>query len=398
VRHVRLAVLLVLAGLAGLAPAAAGALDLGRSDVQSFIAEVAKRNQLSRGWVARTLRAAQSKPAIIEAMTRPAEKVKPWFKYRAIFVTDKRINDGREFYAAHRELLEDAAARTGVPGEMIAAIVGIETSYGRLLGPYRVIDALSTLAFDYPPRAPYFRGELEQFLLLSREAGFDPLKVMGSYAGAMGAGQFMPSSYRTFARDGNRDGRIDLWNSWPDIVESVAHYFVASGWRRGEPVYVTARLWDPDVEGLPANHLELVETVASLRARGVELDSPLPDDARALFIALRESDQPSYRVGFHNFWVITRYNRSVMYALAAAELADAIAAATVAAPPAAAAAAAPESPSARAPDSAPAPAAAGPRATPKAGLVAPPPPGPATPAADAPAEEAAAAPAAERPK
>ncbi len=395
-RRARLAALLVLAGLTGLAPAVAGALDVGRSDVQSFIAEVAKRNHLSRAWVARTLRAAESKPAIIEAMTRPAEKVKPWFKYRAIFITDKRINDGREFYAAHRALLEDAAARTGVPGEMIAAILGIETSYGRLQGPYRVLDALSTLAFDYPPRAPYFRGELEQFLLLSREDGFDPLKVMGSYAGAMGAGQFMPSSYRTFARDGNHDGRIDLWNSWPDIVESVAHYFVASGWRRGEPVYVTAKLWDPDVEGLPANRLELVETVASLRARGVELDSPLPDDARALFIALREPDEPAYRVGFHNFWVITRYNRSAMYALAAAELADAIAAAPITGPPGTAASA-PESPSVRAPDTPPAPPATAARvpAEPVPG-VATPPQAPPAPARAAPAADAATA--SERPK
>jgi membrane-bound lytic murein transglycosylase B len=324
---VRAAVALLLAALAGLAPACAGALDLERSEVKAFVDEVAARNHLERAWVARIVGAAESKPSVIEAISRPAERVKPWFEYRAIFVTDRRIREGREFYAAHRQLLDGAASRTGVPGELIAAIVGIETSYGRLTGRYRVLDALATLAFDYPPRAGYFRGELEQFLLLAREAGFDPLLATGSYAGAMGAAQFMPRSFRAFARDGDHDGHIDLWNDWADVVESVAHYFVASGWHRGEPVYATAQLWDPDVEGLPANQLELADTVASLAARGVEFDSPLPAEAGAMFVALREADAPAYRVGFHNFWVITRYNRSAMYALAAVELAAAIAAA-----------------------------------------------------------------------
>jgi membrane-bound lytic murein transglycosylase B len=328
---VRLAAVMLLAGLAA---ARAGALDLERPEVQAFVDEVAARDGLDHAWVARIVAAAESKSSVIEAMTRPAERVKSWFEYRAMFVTEKRIREGREFYAAHRELLEDAATRTGVPGEMIAAIVGIETSYGRLTGRYRVLDSLATLAFDYPPRAGYFRDELEQFLLLTREAGVDPLTATGSYAGAMGAPQFMPRSYRAFARDGDRDGRIDLWNSWPDIVESVANYFVANGWRRGEPLYARAALWDPDVEDLPGNRLELAESVRSLRVRGVEFDSPLPDDAPAMFVALRDADAPSYRVGFHNFWVITRYNRSALYALAAAELAAAIAAAPAESPPA----------------------------------------------------------------
>jgi len=325
---VRSAALALLAGLGGcvaLAPRAAVALDVERPEVRSFIDDVSARNHLDRAWVARIVGAAESKSSVIDAMTRPAEKVKPWFEYRAIFLSDKRIREGREFLAEHRALLESVAERTGVPGEIIAAIVGIETSYGRLTGHYRVLDALATLAFDYPARAAYFRGELEQFLLLSREAGFDPLTATGSYAGAMGAPQFMPRSYRAYARDGDRDGRIDLWNDWPDIFESVAHYFAANGWHRGEPVCAPATLWYPDVEGLPANRLDVADTIGTLRARGVELDSPLPDDAPAMFIALREADAPSYRVGFHNFWVITRYNRSAMYALATVELAAAIA-------------------------------------------------------------------------
>lgn len=320
----RIAGLALLAGLAALAPGGACALDVERAEIRDFIDEVAARDHFERAWVARVVAAAETKQSIIEAMTRPAERVKPWFAYRAIFLTDKRIREGREFYAAHRALLDDVATRTGVPGEIITAIVGIETFYGRDTGHYRVLDALATLAFDYPPRASYFRAELEQFLLLSREAGFDPLKATGSYAGAMGAPQFMPRSYRSFARDGDRDGHIDLWTDWADIAESVAHYFVANGWQRGEPLFVPAELWDPDVEDLPGNRLALVDTVATLRGKGVTFDSPLPEDAPAMFIALREADAPSYRVGFHNFWVITRYNRSAMYALAAAELAAAI--------------------------------------------------------------------------
>ena len=195
------------------------------------------------------------------------------------------------------------------------------------MGKYRVLDALATLAFDYPARAAYFRGELEQFLLLTREAGVNPLTATGSYAGAMGAPQFMPRSYRAFARDGDGDGRIDLWSNWPDIVESVAHYFVEHGWKRDEPIVAVAELFDPDIGDLPGNRLELAQTVGTLHTRGVEFASPLPEDAHAMLVALREADGPSYRVGFHNFWVITRYNHSPLYALAVSELAAAIGAA-----------------------------------------------------------------------
>ncbi len=311
-----------LAALLGALPAAG--LDVTRPEIKTFIDEVSTRDHFDRAWVSSLMVAAETRTSIIDAMTRPAEHVRPWHEYRNLFLTDKRIREGRDFIEQHRALLESATARTGVPGEMITAIVGIETSYGHTTGRYRVLDALATLAFDYPARASYFRGELEQFLLMTREAGVDPLKATGSYAGAMGAPQFMPRSYRSFARDGDGDGRIDLWNSWPDIIESVAHYFEANGWRRGEPVYATADLTFPDVEGLVGNRLELGETVASLAAKSVVFPSTLPGTTPAMFIALRIADSPTYRVGFHNFWVITRYNRSSMYALAAAELAAAI--------------------------------------------------------------------------
>jgi membrane-bound lytic murein transglycosylase B len=314
----------VLALVACATAASAAAIDIERPEVQAFIDEVVARDALDRARVATLLAAAETKSAIIDAMNRPIERARPWFEYRALFVSDKRIADGREFYATHRALLEDASRRTGVPAAIIAAIVGVESNFGAIPGHWRVLDALATLAFDYPPRAAYFRGELEQFLLLVREAGFDPLTVTGSYAGAMGAPQFMPGSYRSFALDGDGDGRIDLWNDWPDIVESVAHYFVTHGWHRGEPVFTTAGLFDPDVEDLPTGHLELNHTVESLATKGVLFTSALPGDAPALFVALQGVDGPTYRVGFHNFWVITRYNRHAVYALAVAELAAAI--------------------------------------------------------------------------
>jgi len=320
----RLATLLVV--LATLVPGAAGALDVDRPEVRAFITDLAERHHLERNWLERVVGAAETKPAIVEAMSKPAERVLQWAGYRKIFMTEQRVRDGREFLAAHGAQLAAVSTRTGVPGEIIAAIVGVETSYGTKTGKYRVLDALATLAFDYPPRAAYFRGELEQFLLLSREAGFDPTRATGSYAGAMGAPQFMPRSYRAFGRDGDGDGRVDLWTDWPDIIESVAHYFVEHGWHRDEPVVVPATLFDPDVEDLPGNRLELAQTLGTLRARGVEFSASMPDDAKAMLVALRDADGPTYRVGLHNFWVITRYNHSAMYALAVSELAAAIAA------------------------------------------------------------------------
>ncbi len=317
---------LVAAFAAVVAASPATALDVNRADVKAFIDEVCARDHFKRAWVTKILRAAELRPPVVEAMNKPAERVRAWYEYRAIFVTDKRIRDGREFVSAHRAELDAAAGKSGVPAEMIAAILGVETSYGRIIGSYRVLDSLSTLAFEYPARAPLFRSELEQFLLLAREKKLDPLTVQGSYGGAMGAPQFMPSNYRTIAVDGDGDGRIDLWTSWPDIFASVAHYFVVHGWHPGEPVIAPAELWYPGVMGLPAGRLELNETVGSLHAKGVLFVTSLPAQAPAVFLALREPDGPGYRVGFHNFSVITRYNRSNLYALAVVELAAALAA------------------------------------------------------------------------
>jgi membrane-bound lytic murein transglycosylase B len=308
--------------LAGAAPARA--LDEQRADVQAFVGEMAARHGLDAGELARVFAQAQSRPSIVAAISKPAEKARPWHEYRAMFLTERRIGRGAETAQLEADALARAAAR-GVPAEVLLAITGVETSYGENTGRHRVIDALATLAFDYPPRSPFFRGELEQFLLMAREESLDPLSPMGSYAGAMGIPQFMPSSFRAYAVDGDGDGRRNLWSSWGDVFASVANYLQVHGWRSGEPVMAPANVADADLAGLVFGKLDLPETVGSLRARKVRFDTTLPDDAPAVLVRLAGPAGPEYRVGFANFQSITRYNRSQMYASAVSDLADAIA-------------------------------------------------------------------------
>jgi membrane-bound lytic murein transglycosylase B len=270
------------------------------------------------------LKAAKTQPAILEAMDRPPEKAKPWFEYRPIFMTEKRVREGTDFWLAHRQALDQASVRSGVAPEYLAAILGVETYYGRLTGSYRVIDALSTLAFDYPARGKFFRDELEQFLLLSHDTGLNPLSVKGSYAGAMGAPQFMPSNYRRFAVDAGADGHINLWNNWADVCASVGNYLKEHGWNPGEPVLSEATVAPDKAGDLDGRNLALSETVGSLRAKGVSFDSTLSPDAPALLIAADDADGVHWRVGYNNFYVITRYNHSALYAMAVYELAAAV--------------------------------------------------------------------------
>jgi membrane-bound lytic murein transglycosylase B len=307
---------------AGVRPAAA--IDTRRADVKSFIGEVSSRDSISKRQLRKLLNGAKSQPAIIDAMNRPAEKAKPWYEYRPIFLTEKRIQEGADFWIAHRQELDRASVKSGVAPEYLAAIVGVETFYGRLTGSYRVLDALATLAFDFPARAKFFRDELEQFILLSRELGLDPKVVKGSYAGAMGAPQFMPSNYRRYAVDANADGHIDLWNNWADVCASVGNYLKEHGWNAGEPVLSDAAVDEDKTADLDGRKLALSDTVESLKAKGVNFDSLLPPEAPALLIAADESDGVHWRVGYNNFYVITRYNHSALYAMAVYELASAV--------------------------------------------------------------------------
>jgi membrane-bound lytic murein transglycosylase B len=316
--------LLVLGAVMMAAARPAGAIDTHRPEVKAFVSTMVDQYGFKKRTVRKWLSAAQSQPAILEAMERPAEKAKPWYEYRPIFLNDRRIREGTEFWLAHRQALDRASLRSGVPPEYLAAVVGVETYYGRLTGSYRVLDALATLAFDYPPRAPFFRDELAQYFLLTRDLGVDPLTLKGSYAGAMGAPQFMPSNYRRYAVDADADGRIDLWNNWSDICASVGNYFREHGWNPREPILTEATV-DPAIAAtLDGRKLALDETVASLRAKGINFDTSMPDDAPAMLIAADEPDGIHWRVGYANFYAITRYNHSALYAMAVYELANAV--------------------------------------------------------------------------
>jgi membrane-bound lytic murein transglycosylase B len=309
----------------------ARALDAGREDIAGFVAEMSARYGFDPVALAALLSQSESRPAIIEAISRPAEKVLTWQEYRDRFITERRIARGVEVAGEQSAALERASAG-GVPAQYLLAITGVETFYGEITGKYRVIDALTTLGFDYPPRSSFFRGQLEQYLLMTREESLDPLVPLGSYAGAMGIPQFMPGSYRSFAVDGDGDGRRDLWGDWADVFASVSNYLLKNGWHPGEPVMARADVSDARLEGLAGDKLELSETVQSLHDRGVRFETPLPPAAPAVLIRLTLADGVEYRVGFSNYYAITRYNRSALYASAVNDLAEAIAAGATALP------------------------------------------------------------------
>jgi len=307
------------------ADAAAVGFDLQRPEIVEFVNEVVSRDGLNRKDVRALLKEAQPQPKIIETMNRPIEKVAPWWEYRDHFLTPERIREGTSFWLDHKNTLEQISAQYQVPSQYLVAILGVETRYGRQTGRYRVLDALATLAFDYPPRHGYFREELKQFLLLAKENQLDPLTATGSYAGAMGAPQFMPSSYRRYAVDAHGDRRRDLWGDWDDILASVANYLREYGWTAGGPVLAETRLEpDPSFQIEPHN-LELDQTVESLGAHGVKVEMSVPADTPVVLISAEQRDGPAYRVGFHNFYVITRYNASARYAMVVYELAQAVA-------------------------------------------------------------------------
>jgi membrane-bound lytic murein transglycosylase B len=297
---------------------------LKRAEVKDFISHMSDSYGFKKRALRKLLKSAQSQPAIIDAMSKPAEKAKLWYEYRPIFLNERRIREGTEFWVAHRQALDQASIKSGVAPEYLAAILGVETYYGRLTGTYRVLDALVTLSFDYPPREKFFREELEQYLLLTRDMHLDPLSLKGSYAGAMGAPQFMPSNYRRYAVDADSNGHIDLWTDWPDVCASVGNYLKEHGWNAGEPVLAEATVQPEKAGDLDGRKLALSETIGSLTAKGVSFEAPLPPEAPALLIAADEMDGVHWRVGYNNFFVITRYNHSALYAMAVYELAAAV--------------------------------------------------------------------------
>jgi membrane-bound lytic murein transglycosylase B len=310
--------LLVLSGAATKVPAA----PLDVAQVDGFAADMATKYHFDARSLRNILKLGVRLDSVLAAISKPAE-YKPWFRYRTIFLTPERITGGVAYWQAHATSLEAALAQYGVPPEVIVAIIGVETSYGRNAGNYRVLDALGTLAFHYPPRANYFRGELENFLLLARDEQIDPIRLKGSYAGAMGVPQFMPSSFRAYAVDFDHDGRRDIWNSADDVIGSVANYLAQHTWQRGEPIAVPAVPGPANSQQVSAT-VELNSTVATLSSTGVRPAVTVDDSMPAVLLAFEAGDGDEYWLGFQNFYAITRYNRSPKYALAVTQLASEI--------------------------------------------------------------------------
>lgn len=288
-------------------------------DVQAFVQEMADRHGFSRSALERSLRETKFLSSIIRAMDAPSTAL-PWREFRPRHVNDARFEGGLRFWEEHAALLERAAAEYRVPPEIIVATIGIETLFGRNTGRVNVLDALVTLAFGYPRRAAFFRGELEQFLLLARENGWPPNSVRGSFAGAIGVPQFLPSSYRKYAVDFDGDGRRDL-RGVADAIGSVANYYREFGWRMGEPVVIPADPAGSELDPLLAAGIAPHLTVGEFRRRGVVPLDPAPDEALAALIVVEADTGPRHFLAFNNFYVITRYNRSINYAMAVQELA-----------------------------------------------------------------------------
>lgn len=303
-------------------PTAAESFGEKRTEIDAFAEEMAQRHDLSARDLRNILRHAEHRQDIIDAISRPAEAM-PWYRYRPIFIREDRIEAGLAFWEENGAEIRRAAEEFGVSEAIIVAIIGVETRYGEHQGRHRVLDALTTLGFGYPPRADFFRSELEHFLLLADEEGFDPLSIRGSYAGAMGIPQFISSSYRAYAVDGDGDGRRDLLSNTADAVSSVANYFAEHRWREDEPVVFEASLGDDaEIDGLANQGRQPYTTVGELRAAGVVVDDALDDDLDATLMELDGEQGTEYWVGLHNFYVITRYNHSPLYALAVWQLSE----------------------------------------------------------------------------
>ena len=302
-------------------------VDLKQKNVVEFIEEMVQTHDFERDALAAVLAKAEIKANIITKISTPAERTLTWGEYRKIFITPERVNAGAAFWLENKAMLDRIALESGVPVEMLVGIIGVETYFGRITGKDRVIDALATLAFEYPPRSKFFRNELMQFLILAREEELDPMQPMGSYAGAMGRPQFMPSSFRAYAVDSTGDGKRDIWGNWADVSGSIANYFLKHGWRSDEEVATRATLgsnWRGDVPK-PANTLKVKDTVESLSKKGVLFATDLCADSKGQLLTYEGDDDIEHWVGFHNFFVITKYNRSVMYALAVHQLGQQIA-------------------------------------------------------------------------
>jgi membrane-bound lytic murein transglycosylase B len=297
-----------------------------REDVHAFVRQMVDQHAFVEHELRFLFSRARREPAILAAIAPPkTAPMRSWQTYRSRFVTEGRAAEGAEFWRRNAAALERAAQEYGVPAEIIVAIIGVETVYGRQMGPWRVIDALSTLAFDFPPRAEFFRGELEQYLLFAREQGLDVFSVRGSYAGAIGIPQFMPGSYRRYAVDFDGDGETNLRMSETDAIGSVANFLAKHGWKRGERVHLPARVSGDAHRTLLEAGIEPKTPLSEMKRYGVEARTDLTLETPVALIELESPGAATeYRLGLRNFYVLTRYNRSVLYASAVYDLAQEI--------------------------------------------------------------------------
>ncbi|MDC3332647.1 lytic murein transglycosylase B [bacterium] len=292
----------------------------GNEKAQAFIEKMVTEHGLDRAYVTGLIADSKRKQSILDAISRPAEKTKTWKDYRKIFVTETRTKQGKQFMQEYKTTLARAEKDFGVPKEIITAIIGVETRYGRHAGNYRVLDALATLGFDYPPRSKFFSGQLEQYLLLVNEQKFDPKSVKGSYAGAMGYGQFIPSSYRHYAIDYDGDGVADIITNPIDAIGSVANYFKAHGWKPGADVVLKAEVTDTYKADLANASLKSKHTIGELKTLGYQPLGKVSDDAKASPFRYMGAQGEEFWLGLDNFYVITRYNHSRLYAMAVYQL------------------------------------------------------------------------------
>lgn len=320
-RRLRSLAVLLAVSLLGCAHAETNSADA--KAFQSFAQQMAALHGFDATAIEHLLAQSQRQQDILDAISTPAEAL-PWYRYRKIFLQEPRIRQGLVFWKQNTAALERASQQYGVPSQIIVAIIGVETRYGSNRGHHRVIDSLRTLAFDYPPRSQFFRSELEQYLLLSREEGFDPLQPEGSYAGAMGIPQFISSSYRKYAVDFNHDGRRDLWDQPVDAIGSVANFFRQHGWEQGEPIVVPARVTGDAWRGRTDPKLQADSSIGELRKLGVTAERALPPTQPVGLVTLQAKEGPQYWLGLPNFYVITRYNHSALYAMAVYQLSQAL--------------------------------------------------------------------------
>ena len=302
-----------------LLPLAVNANYANRADVKQFIDEMVNKHQFDRDMLLEKFSRAKRLDNVLESIAKPAERTLTWAQYRPIFIKDKRIRLGKEFLKEHDAILQRAEDKFGVPKEIITAIIGVETYYGRYSGKYEVFNSLTTLGFDYPPRSKFFKKELKELLLLTREEEVDIETVRGSYAGAMGMPQFISSSYRHYAIDFANDGKRDLWSNIEDVIGSVANYFSRHGWQKDEPVTYRVSL-NKGISDIGRKKLKPSKTVKAYRKLGVEIDAPISGDTMASLIELKGRDGMEHWLGLKNFYVISRYNHSALYSLAVFQL------------------------------------------------------------------------------